>query len=295
MGFYGNITNTARTQFAFDKKYPNRFEMEQKCAKDGVYTGRYILIEYDQNCSIDLYPNSFYRINDVLYRSWVRDSEGRLISTSKEDIIQTVISKEDILNAQKANQLYSGTIYRIEPGRHMYNINQTPIYIKVRELNTSNYIINYDTVTENDFIQYWGDSDIELENRKIFRINGLFEIPAAVTNIHQNTILVIPPGYQYSLNTLTEYVSPVTGSNSTTIVSYIHQEDGQEYFIYDIALWKTIAEIGDNTANLNTQQNFLINFQTDVAIYGTARGYDSTVWQKVYSNNQEKYVMISTV
>ena len=293
MGFYGNITNTARTQFAFDKKYPNRFEMEQKCAKDGVYTGRYILIEYDQNCSIDLYPNNYYRINDVLYRSWVKDSEGRLIPTTQEDIIQTVITKEDILSAQKANNLYSGTIYRVEPGCHMYNMNQTPIYIRVRELNASNYIINYDTVTENDFTQYWGDSNIELENRRIFRINGLFEIPATVTNIHQNTIFVIPPGYQYSLNTLTEYISPVTGSNSTTIVSYIHQEDSQEYFIYDIALWKTIAEIGDNTANLNTQQNFLINFQTDVAIYGTARGYDSTVWQKVYSGGTEKYVMVA--
>ena len=28
MGFYGNITNTARTQFQFDKIYSNRYEMD---------------------------------------------------------------------------------------------------------------------------------------------------------------------------------------------------------------------------------------------------------------------------
>ena len=47
MGFYGNITNTARTQFQFDLVYPNRREMEKGTNTDGIYAGRYILIEYD--------------------------------------------------------------------------------------------------------------------------------------------------------------------------------------------------------------------------------------------------------
>lgn len=53
MGFYGNITNTARTQFQFDKVYPNRYEMEQKTKTDGIYAGRYILIEYDSDVHLD--------------------------------------------------------------------------------------------------------------------------------------------------------------------------------------------------------------------------------------------------
>ena len=48
MGFYGNITNTARTQFQFDRIYSNRYEMEISMSTDGVYAGRYVLIEYDQ-------------------------------------------------------------------------------------------------------------------------------------------------------------------------------------------------------------------------------------------------------
>ena len=49
MGFYGNITNTSRTQFQFDLTYPSRFKMESQCPKDGVYVGRYVLVEYDSN------------------------------------------------------------------------------------------------------------------------------------------------------------------------------------------------------------------------------------------------------
>jgi hypothetical protein len=49
MGFYGNITNTAKTQFSFDKIYPNRKAMElgTSSSPDGVYVGRFVLIEYD--------------------------------------------------------------------------------------------------------------------------------------------------------------------------------------------------------------------------------------------------------
>jgi hypothetical protein len=37
-----------------------------------------------------------------------------------------------------------------------------------------------------------------------------------------NVVFVIPIGYAYSTNTGTEYISPLTGSNSTTVVSYVN-------------------------------------------------------------------------
>lgn len=46
---YGNITNTARTQFQFDRIYPNKREMNECRDTDGVYTGRYVLVEYNEN------------------------------------------------------------------------------------------------------------------------------------------------------------------------------------------------------------------------------------------------------
>lgn len=46
---YGNITNTARTQFQFDRIYPNKREMNECKDSDGVYHGRYVLIEYGED------------------------------------------------------------------------------------------------------------------------------------------------------------------------------------------------------------------------------------------------------
>jgi hypothetical protein len=47
MGFYGNITNTNKTQFTFDKIYSSRKAMDDNANGDGIYLGRYVLIEYD--------------------------------------------------------------------------------------------------------------------------------------------------------------------------------------------------------------------------------------------------------
>lgn len=51
MSFYGNITNTSRSPFTFDRIYPNRVQMENACATDGVFAGRYVLVEYDKEFS----------------------------------------------------------------------------------------------------------------------------------------------------------------------------------------------------------------------------------------------------
>lgn len=48
MGFYGHITNVQRTSMTFDRIYPNRYTMDSSAAYDGVYAGRYVLIEYER-------------------------------------------------------------------------------------------------------------------------------------------------------------------------------------------------------------------------------------------------------
>lgn len=71
MGFYGNLTNTARTQFQFDKIYPNRYSMERNINTDGIYLGRYVLVEYDadiheDNIIVAYYSNKkFYTTIDL--------------------------------------------------------------------------------------------------------------------------------------------------------------------------------------------------------------------------------------
>ena len=47
MGLYGNINNINKSVFQFDKIYSSRFDMEDKCASDEVFIGRYVLIKYE--------------------------------------------------------------------------------------------------------------------------------------------------------------------------------------------------------------------------------------------------------
>lgn len=51
MGFYGNITNTSKTTFSFDKIYKNRQTMDLSAKTDGVFLGRYVLVEYGMTAS----------------------------------------------------------------------------------------------------------------------------------------------------------------------------------------------------------------------------------------------------
>lgn len=49
MGFYGNVANTSKSQFVFDKTYQNRKQMEENIKTDNIYIGRYVLVDYDLN------------------------------------------------------------------------------------------------------------------------------------------------------------------------------------------------------------------------------------------------------
>jgi hypothetical protein len=67
MGFYGNITNTSRTQFSFDKIYPNKYELFKKAKTDGIYVGRYVLVEYDLDTGADTFLSTLYKQGDNMY------------------------------------------------------------------------------------------------------------------------------------------------------------------------------------------------------------------------------------
>ena len=56
MSIYGNITNNSRSQFYFDKLYGNKMLMEDSASSDGVFVGRFVLVEYGlepEKCAIE--------------------------------------------------------------------------------------------------------------------------------------------------------------------------------------------------------------------------------------------------
>lgn len=172
MGFYGKIEHTDKLNFVIDKIYPNRKEMEESISEDGVFIGRYVLIEYEQTSAASY---------TKLYKS-----------PSSEDFYFDV-------------NLTAAT-------RAKYTEDKSKV--------------NGDYYIELNEIIY-----IEDENKvkKFYKCTG------------KNSIYA----------TFTETYEPET--NGT----------------------------------------YHVNYTIDINKYGESRGYDSTVWQKVYVDEKEKYVMIA--
>ena len=96
MGFYGNITNTSKTNFVFDKIYTNRKAMDDAQRKidpntgqiigDGVFIGRYVLVEYGQ-----ITNDSFiraYLINNKFYTTNVEDINTEILYTADKNKVE---------------------------------------------------------------------------------------------------------------------------------------------------------------------------------------------------------------
>ncbi len=190
MGFYGNITNTSKTQFQFDKIYSSRYDMESQARTDGIYTGRYVLVEYDTELSQD----SFYRV-------FINDDDGQMYNAPG------VTADTNKLTIRSDNDPRENTV---PFGAILFTADVDPI--------TKKYI---------NIVYY-----------KVTGTKGEY----------------LKAG-QYKQITADKTTSP----------------DGIE----------------------STVSNYTKNYAIDNEQYGAGRGYDSTVWQKTYINNVEKYIMIA--
>lgn len=143
MGFYGNITNTTRTQFSFDATYPSRYEMDTQVANDGVYVGRYVLVEYDKDIkgSLSGIPQVYKITTDGLNKDFALSISADFIVGEKEDeegntvnpTIIRCITDEDRKNIADGTLKYTdnliekGTVLRVpgelnDDGKPIYNL-----------------------------------------------------------------------------------------------------------------------------------------------------------------------------
>ena len=51
MSLYGNVKKIGSASFQFDRIYANRDAMDKAASSDGVYAGRYVLVEYGERFS----------------------------------------------------------------------------------------------------------------------------------------------------------------------------------------------------------------------------------------------------
>lgn len=152
MGFYGNqlaVANAAKTQFTFDRVYANRYTMDLNMADDGVYIGRYVLVEY--GIDDELMGNVAYVKTGTspleFYTSPNFEEETRLLysetttentSVTRGTIIQTPMIDGDG-NPYKTFYICTGydkAIYEVTKVQYA-------IFEKVVSSTSSNYTTNY--------------------------------------------------------------------------------------------------------------------------------------------------------
>ena len=98
MGFYGNslaASGAAKTQFTFDRIYANRYEMDRNCLTDGVYIGRYVLINYgvdDEYSGVQVYEK-----DGILYSASDCAPSTRLVYTTNQVLSDSEVHSGDIV------------------------------------------------------------------------------------------------------------------------------------------------------------------------------------------------------
>ena len=222
MGFYGNIVDIERnSSFTFDKIYPNRKYMEEGASTDGIYLGRYVLIEYDTDYSSFDYKRAYLKENDItLYESIPLYSSS---GTGKDTKIGYSATQ---------NTLYEDLIYVITKG--------TLVYVSQNAINTYYVCVGYYYIDDDDICQ--------------ISVNGK----------------------TYAIENPDTKITESSAKNT--------------YY----ALFQKVDGIGDDGQNIYAKNyNIDIAYAKEKGYDLTGHGWDSTVWEKVYIDNVEKYVMIA--
>lgn len=213
MGFYGNISNVNKTNMTFDKIYSNRKSMDESCALDGVYAGRYVLVEYEQYYPLDTLP-IIYKLNS--------DKEEKFSTTytqlSPLDIQENVIYRCVILTnwlngvipvEELLLQYYSNTFYRGVQKDGVLSLENVS-----SEISEENYVGNFniDRIEYNTSRGY--DSTVWM---KQYDSNG---IPRYVNIAELNSVV---PTFDVSVDAPTEIPnSPHFDEDSTNIYYNLH-------------------------------------------------------------------------
>lgn len=133
MSFYGDITNTSRTHFQFDRVYANRAEMETYQDSDGIYAGRFVLVEYNNEMHMD----SFLRVR--------KDENNNFYTTFSADTSQEALLTRD--NIQVGTIVYESA-YETQPNSGYFAKNCT--FYKCVGYNANDVALFEDVVGENE-------------------------------------------------------------------------------------------------------------------------------------------------
>ena len=261
MSFYGNITNTAKAPFSFDRIYSSRRAMELGMATDDVYAEKFVLIEYDKSFS----NANFYRA----YRSENDSKEGAKLLYKDIGCQIPITKKENLGDYTNASE---GVIF------YVVESEDVATYYVTR--NDANFLASESDVTDSSF--YVED----LEGDKVYIDEKLITTQGIKIQTVENGEFNTPIYKELNVGSYSYYIC--TGFDGNSIIG--NNGDMPQY-----AQFEYLAITNKNNIEEGSIENYLSNSKLDVLYFGQDRpqGYDSTVWQKIYIDDTEKYIMVA--
>lgn len=271
MSFYGNISNISRTQFRFERTYPNRTVMDASAAMDGVYVGNYVLVDYDTELSSDwCFPCYAYsHVNTNHYTEHPINNE-QMFNTNKE--LLYIFDNNEFVKVGEEDTYQTDTTYYI--------------------------YVNEDNEIDNSIELWTGPKNVVGSKRITYNETIVSKVLYPNAKADGNY-------FKYFLVKGNQVTTSESGMAATVIYNHLHGEDG----VLKDTIFEVVGHIAKNADSISDPDGwwpqvraivednhpYARNFVIDQNNYDTARGYDSTVWQKTYSGSpaQPRYVMLA--
>lgn len=293
MSFYGSISDRSRTDLKFDKIYPNRYSMDLNAEVDDIFVGRYVLVNYEDGYKAFV-PDTTKK-EDGYYQDYLKNEYTDFYCIEKNkgtcsflsDFVFTNAGNGNIEGSYQAKELQAinkDLIFKVQPGRHLYNFNEEPFYAAIRVLSKYDIELLYISSFE-EYERYWNAQSNAPEEAA--RPHVKIENEQAYLVIQNDTWI------QRVYSRLNSGIGEETGIVYVKIGSYHKYTTSQNEEIWIWPKNKRAILAGELSSEDNLTEKEIINFNIDHTIYGTDRGYNSTVWEKIYISGHYKYIKIA--
>lgn len=241
MGFYGNVTNISKTTFVFDKTYSSRYEMERNMGSDGVYAGRYVLVEYDSGNSADTFKAFYFNPADQWFyasNNYEPSTKVRIVSSMPPSgSTELYVLVGEMVRDRGQSDIYTRSFY----------ITGTDSFTKIGEA-TTNYMTNY-LIDRQAYGEGRGwDSTVWT---KVYQ-DG-FEKYVQIAEL--NTVI---PTFDLTVDAPTQTpVNPHFDQNSTNVYYKLHMQPQWGFRVKEGTSGKSDVTVAHETANYNPATGIL--------------------------------------
>ena len=276
MGFYGNITNTANTTFSFDIIYSTRESLDANCDTDGVFLGRYVLVDYDDQEVIKAY----FIITDE------DTGEGQFYNKPNPNLEG---DKADKSLEPRLGVIYQALNITADTGDLMfYKWNQTAKKYQVitdADKADTPYVSNFRADVEKYGRGY--DSTVWVKHydpaKNKYQYVMVAELNAAVPTFHLVTDRPTPLP-----------IAPYIDRDTTNLDYYLHQQGNYGFRVHAV---KKVAEdekskdalYNDNSSGLYSDEKVTrdtIKYKVNLSGYQDYETESEDVWLDIFYNNK---------